>query len=168
VLRRYGFGFVARGRRERVFEFTFFLFFEKIRRLKLFFFSLFWREERVREKGLFYFCRRTHLFSARGGCSGDGSETIKRAKKDFPRCLFPGSSGVWMRIALKPLERLDVLRALDGIAAGGRSFPSLSRFWIWAKIFFFVGVTRIRRRNESLSRLLLARRTLTHLLSHLL
>jgi hypothetical protein len=27
----------------------------------------------------------------------------------------------------------------------GRSFPSLSRFWIWAKIFFFVGVTRIRR-----------------------
>jgi len=129
--------------------FFFFLFFEKIRRrLKLFFLSLLEGRKSTGKGTLFYFCRKTHLFPARGGCSGEGSETIKRAKKDFPRCLFPGSSGVWMRIALKPLERLDVLRALDGIAAWGAIFSlSFSVLDMGEDILFWWAVTRIRRRN---------------------
>jgi len=145
VLRRYGFGFVARGRRERVFDFTFF-FFRKIRHSVKLLFSLLERENKG--KGTLLLLSSSSLSGA-GGCSGEGSETIKRAKKDFPRCLFPRSSGVWMRIALKPLKRLDVLRALDGIAAG--AIFSISRFWIWTKIFFFCGRDEDQKRNQSLA-----------------
>jgi len=53
-----------------------------------------------------------------------------------------------MRIALKPLERLDVLRALDGIAAWGAIFSlSFSVLDMGEDILFWWAVTRIRRRN---------------------
>jgi len=132
--------------------------------VKLLFSLLSLLERENKGKGTLLLLSSSSLSGA-GGCSGEGSETIKRAKKDFPRCLFPFSSGVWMRIALKPLKRLDVLRALDGIAAG--AIFSISRFWIWTKIFFFCGRDEDQRKRN-LSLLLLARRTLTHLLSHLL
>jgi len=83
VLRRYGFGFVARGRRERVFDFTFF-FFERLD-IPLNYFSLFWRGK-IREKGLFYFCR-AHLFPA----PGDVLEKVQRpsnARKKTSRDVF--------------------------------------------------------------------------------
>ena len=140
MLRRYGFGFVARGRRERVFEFTFFDFFEKIRRLKLFFSLL---VGRVREKGLFLLSSNASLFRA-WGMFWRRFRDHQTRKKRFPAMSFSWFERCLDENCAQTSRKIGCLRALAGIAAG--AIFSLSRFWIWAKIFFFVGVvTRIRR-----------------------